>query len=202
MRKTKKAVVTEFRTSEILAAAHAVFARKGFQRATISDVAKAAGVAKGTVYLYYPSKRAVYWAAFRRDLLALRDHVRAAVDEAAGVHDKVASFVETKIAYFEEHRDFMGIYFSEFGLAAAGQGELQKHFDDLYREQIDLLAGVFSDAAARGEIREFPPRPLAAAIFDLTRGVIRGRMLGHSQAAAVDDAAMVVDLIWRGITLR
>ena len=63
--KTKKDVVTEFRTSAILSAAHRVFAEKGFHEATIDEVAKAAKVAKGTVYLYYRSKHDLYWAALQ-----------------------------------------------------------------------------------------------------------------------------------------
>ena len=60
--RTKKDVVTEFRTAGILEAARKVFAKKGFNDATVDDIANAAGVAKGTVYLYYRSKREVYFA--------------------------------------------------------------------------------------------------------------------------------------------
>ena len=56
--KTKKDVVTEFRCAGILEAARKVFATKGFHEAKVDDIADAAGVAKGTVYLYYDSKRA------------------------------------------------------------------------------------------------------------------------------------------------
>ena len=61
--KTKQQVVTEFRRAEILDAARTVFASNGFDTATVDDIALAAGVAKGTIYLYYPSKRDIYWAA-------------------------------------------------------------------------------------------------------------------------------------------
>src|SRR5438045_7862535 len=63
--RTKKDVVTEFRTAGILEAARKVFAKKGFSDATVDDIALAAGVAKGTVYLYYSSKREVYFAALK-----------------------------------------------------------------------------------------------------------------------------------------
>src|SRR2546428_6659483 len=63
--RTKKDVVTEFRTAGILQAARKIFALKGFNDATVDDVASAAGVAKGTVYLYYQSKRDIYFAALK-----------------------------------------------------------------------------------------------------------------------------------------
>ena len=63
--RTKKDVVTEFRTTGILEAARKVFAKKGFSNATVDDIASAAGVAKGTIYLYYESKRDIYFAALK-----------------------------------------------------------------------------------------------------------------------------------------
>ena len=55
--KTKQQVVMEFRRQEILDAARTVFARKGFADGIVDDIAAEAGVAKGTIYLYFPSKK-------------------------------------------------------------------------------------------------------------------------------------------------
>ena len=60
---TKREVLADFRRAELVDAASAVFARKGFAGASVDEIAKMAGVAKGTVYLYYPSKHDIYWAA-------------------------------------------------------------------------------------------------------------------------------------------
>ncbi|HVB38785.1 MAG TPA: helix-turn-helix domain-containing protein, partial [Vicinamibacterales bacterium] len=60
--RTKQDVLSEFRCAEILTAARGVFARKGYQAATMDDIAGAAGVGKGTLYLYYRSKRDIYLA--------------------------------------------------------------------------------------------------------------------------------------------
>jgi AcrR family transcriptional regulator len=54
----KQKVVAEFRRSEILAAATKVFATKGFVATRMEDIAKAARLAKGTLYLYFQSKDA------------------------------------------------------------------------------------------------------------------------------------------------
>ena len=53
---TKKELVTEFRTREILAAARNLLEQSGVDRLTMDGIAAAAGVAKGTLYLYFPSK--------------------------------------------------------------------------------------------------------------------------------------------------
>ena len=66
--KTKHDVVSEFRCGEILAAARKVFAVRGFNEATVDEIAAAAGIAKGTVYLYFSSKKDIYLAALKQGI--------------------------------------------------------------------------------------------------------------------------------------
>ena len=61
---SKEDVVAEFRRRSIIQAACHVFGEKGFEPATVDAIAEAAHVAKGTVYLYYPSKQAIYDAVY------------------------------------------------------------------------------------------------------------------------------------------
>src|SRR6188472_2603840 len=80
--RTKKDVILEFRTTEILEAARTVFASRGFDGATIDAIALTAGVAKGTVYLYFDSKRDLFLASMREGVLALHEEVSAAMNAA------------------------------------------------------------------------------------------------------------------------
>ena len=50
----------ERRREELLDAARRVFAEKGFHEAKVGDIARAASIAKGTVYLYFPDKRSIF----------------------------------------------------------------------------------------------------------------------------------------------
>ena len=199
MGKTRREVITEFRTGELLAAARAVFAEKGFDGATIEDVAAAAGVAKGTVYLYYRSKQELYSAVFREGMRALHQVTTERVQAAADLAAKIRAFVTTKLEYFDEHRDFFRLYYEAFGSAQAVGPGLQAEFDALYREQVRLLEGAIRAAARRGECHKLRPDAAAFAIFDLTRGLLRQRTLGWSTATLQADAAFAFDFIWKGI---
>ncbi len=68
MPRTKQDVVTEFRCSEILEAARKTFAVQGFAATTMDAIAEQAHIAKGTLYLYFPSKRDIYMAALRQGI--------------------------------------------------------------------------------------------------------------------------------------
>lgn len=72
------------RPAELLVAGFAEFAEKGFLAARLDDVAVRAGVAKGTIYLYYPSKEALFEAAVRARIVPLIGEVGALVEGFPG----------------------------------------------------------------------------------------------------------------------
>src|SRR5262249_40777891 len=111
--KTKQEVLSEFRSSEILEAARKVFAMKGFDQATVEEIAETAEVAKGTVYLYFPSKRSIYLAALRQGVEALYERTKEEMAKANSAQQKLRVFIEARLRYFDENRDFFRIYYSE-----------------------------------------------------------------------------------------
>lgn len=72
------------RPSEVLAAALAAFAEKGFAGARLDDIARRAGVSKGTLYLYFPGKEELFKAVVREGLVSPLAAVREALDAFAG----------------------------------------------------------------------------------------------------------------------
>jgi AcrR family transcriptional regulator len=197
-RPTKKQVVTEFRHRAILDAAHQVFAARGFESASVDEIARLAGVAKGTLYLYYPSKEAIYRAALRGGLEQLCAELRQRVEAASGVRDKIQAFVETKLAYFDARRDFLRLYLAAFG-DLTQPFACHKELKGLYREQMALLEKALR--AAPGGTR-LAPEAAASAVFDLTRGAIMRRLYGTRRAALDKDVSVLLDLIWKGLAGR
>lgn len=196
--KSKHDVVSEFRCAEILAAARTVFATRGFSEATVDEIAAEAGIAKGTVYLYFSSKKDIYLAALMQGLLELQERTAATMQSAEGVHAKIRSFIRTRIEYAEENRDFIKIYHSEFGNltnAAACDSEFQQ----LYLKQAKMLEHVLQAAVASGEIRPVRTDFAAFIIYDMVRGVMTQRLLGWSTGAVENDIEMLSDLVWKGI---
>ncbi len=197
--KTKKDVVTEFRTAEILAAAHRVFAEKGFHAATIEAVAKAANVAKGTVYLYYRSKRELYWAALKRGIVEMIEKTQASMDRVQSTQEKIHALIETKIRYFDENREFFRIYYSEFGNVLTHPSEAYKDFTKLYLGHERMLEGVLARGLRRKEIRCTRTESAAFTITELTRGLIIRRLLGWSKASVEEDISFLCDFVRKGI---
>jgi AcrR family transcriptional regulator len=197
--KTKKHVVSEFRCSEILEAARSVFARKGFNAATVDDIAEAAGLAKGTVYLYFPSKREIYLETVRQGLVTLQDEVRTSMDGEPDAAGKVLAFIRTRLEYCERNRDFMRIYYTEFNNMLIHPAHVHQEFRDLYDRQAAVLAKVLEDGMEYQQVRNMKAAASARIIYDMTRGLIAQRLLGWSEASVEEDAGFLFEVIWKGV---
>jgi AcrR family transcriptional regulator len=196
--KTKKDVVTEFRTSGILEAARKVFATKGFSAATVDDVAGAAGVAKGTVYLYYESKRDIYFAALKSGIEQMHALLQEELKKASSPEEKLRTLIGVKLAYFDDNRDFFKIYYSELGNMCIHPAAIDD-FKALYLEQAKVVESILREGARRRVIRAVRAEQTAFAISDMIRGVVTQRVLGWTKSKLSQDVDFIFDLIWKGI---
>jgi AcrR family transcriptional regulator len=197
--KTRKDVIKEFRTAELLEAARKVFAEKGFHAATVDDIAAVAGVAKGTVYLYYRSKQEVYWGALEQGITELHNEIKTRLAAEATPEQKVRAYIAIKIHYFERNRDFFRIYFSELGSGFSHPAQMPRRFEDMYLEQARILEAALQQGIRSRAIRHIRTDTAAVAISDLIRGIIVQRLLGWSKKDVESDINFIFDLVWRGI---
>src|SRR5579884_1538567 len=121
--KTKKQVVSEFRQAEIITAARKVFAEKGYIATTVDEIAAAAAVAKGTVYVYFESKEQIYNAVLENDLDALRALTLEKIAVAETAKEKISAYINARFQYCEERRDFFRIMYRAFRLSGAEQSK-------------------------------------------------------------------------------
>jgi AcrR family transcriptional regulator len=196
--KTKKKVVSAFRCGEILGSARKVFAKKGFAGATMDEIAAASGLAKGTLYLYFKSKRDVYLKTLQCGSADVLEQAKTNMQANEGLRDKIRSFVATRVKYAEENRDFYKIYLAEFG-NVIHPASIDKEFRDLHLKQSQALGQALRDGMDRGEIRQVDADAVAFTIQDMSRGLIARRLLGWSKKNAEEDIDCLCDLIWRGI---
>ncbi|HTM50196.1 MAG TPA: TetR/AcrR family transcriptional regulator [Bryobacteraceae bacterium] len=190
--------MTEFRCSEILRASRKVFAEKGFADATVDDIAEAAELAKGTLYLYFPSKRELYLAALKNGIREMVERSQTAMAAAGGIREKLRVLIRTRLEEVERNRDFFKIYHSEFGnIAHPAAGS--EWFLNLYQEQLRMLSGMLTEAAAAGEIRLERIETVASAIYEMTRGVMLRRTLGLSTGDVEEDVDTLDEIIWNGM---
>jgi AcrR family transcriptional regulator len=196
--RAKTEALTAFRTASILAAASTVFARHGFDATTVDLIAQEAGVAKGTLYLYYPSKAAIYSAAVIAGLQELAAQTVASLSADIPLREKVRRLLEMRLRYFEERADFFRIYNAELGTLGQAAVDIRREHRRLFDMQVDRLASEFDAAMAKRRVRRINARQIALFVLDLSHGLVQRRLDGDV-ARADEDVDEVLGVLWKGI---
>ncbi len=194
-------VVAEFRRTSILEAAQSVFARHGFSDTTVELIAQAAGVAKGTLYLYFPSKAAIYSAAVVEGLRELAQETARVLASGGDIQHVLRDFFITRLRYFEQHADFFRIYSVEVGNLGRAAAHIRQEYTRLYDVQVESLEHALNAAARSGHIRAVDVRIVASAALDLSHALVVRHVRG-ANGQPESDVDAVLDLLWKGIQKR
>ncbi len=154
---SRRKEASELRRSAILRAARTVFAHQGYADTVVDDIAAQAGIGKGTLYLYFPSKEQIYLAALLEDARTLDRLTREGMAAAATWQEKLRAYMDVKLQYFDAHQDFVRIYMTEFRSMCMQGKPLDSELHHLIQEGEAQLAQVFAAAAATGEVRAVDP---------------------------------------------
>ena len=126
---------------QILEAAVKVFARQGFHQSTVAQIAKEAGVADGTIYLYFKNKDDILVQFFSVRAKQVFESFREAVDAAENSTDKLRNLVRRHLVEFQRDKDGAVVYQVETHqnsrLAEAQIREMSKMYRDLISEIIE-----------------------------------------------------------------
>jgi len=196
-RRTKTHVVTDFRRSQILAAARLTMARHGLARTTVDQIARAANVAKGTIYLYFRSKKAIVGDALDEGLAALEAATVPAIEGAGTVEEKLRRFLTGMLGHFDRHRDFVEL--CQFELGAEMRRQARQTFGRVYEAQTRAWQAVFaSDTDARG-VPRFNPRHTALVVVGLAHGLAVQRLRGWTDLSLEAEADHATAMLWKGL---
>ncbi|MFA4983704.1 MAG: TetR/AcrR family transcriptional regulator [Candidatus Omnitrophota bacterium] len=103
----------QLRRSDILKAAEHLFAIKGYNKATIRDIAKEAQYATGTVYLHFKDKEALFFALFEEKLKNLLSIIEEKIKQVKDARSKLRIFVREGLDFFAKNSNFFKIFVSE-----------------------------------------------------------------------------------------
>ena len=177
----------EDRPREICAAALEVFAERGFAAAKLDEIAKRAGVSKGTLYLYFKDKEDLFRAVIRDtvapNIASIRETVEATdLPFAQIVHALLPRFAEitTKVPIGAVAKMVIG--------ESRNFPELAKVYHDLVVSQaIGLIAGLIERGQTKGEVREGDPRLHALSLMGpMLMGILWRETLQPVGATPID----------------
>ncbi|WP_263771894.1 TetR/AcrR family transcriptional regulator [Propionivibrio soli] len=194
----------EARPAELITAALALFHANGFAATRIEQIAQAAGVTKGTVYLYFPSKEALFKAAIRETIIPNLDRI----EETAKSEPTARAQLRKAITLWAEAMLGCPGSLPKLVIAEAGNfPDLAEFFRNEVSGRIrEMLISFVQAGVARGELRACDPVTVVRA---LTAPILFANVWRHTfpdQAAQYAETASLVppllDIVFNGIALH
>ncbi len=132
----------ENKHSKIIAAAIKVFAKKGFFTARISDIAKEAKVADGTIYLYFNNKNDILVSIFDKELGRLVEKTKVLVEKSDDPVEMLQIFIQQHLLFMKKNRNLSEVLHIELRQS----GKVIKGYQaEKYTEYENIIAQIIRD---------------------------------------------------------
>ncbi|HEV8533752.1 MAG TPA: TetR/AcrR family transcriptional regulator [Methylomirabilota bacterium] len=184
---------------QIIEAAVRVFARRGYYNSRVSDIAREAGIAAGTIYLYFKTKDDILVTLFRDKMAEFVGSLRKAIADESDAIAKVRRLVALHFRMLEDNPE----------LAEVVQVELrqgQKFFRGASSQEIGayfgLIGSVLEEGVAQGRFRQDLPVKIATKmLFGAMDQMATSWVLGKRSYQLTDTAPAVAEIFLQGVAV-
>lgn len=198
-KESKQEVVARYRTEAILAATRKIIAAQG-PEFTLDRVAEEAGVAKGTLYLYFPSKDELVFQVLKNDITWLLGKTREALETEKPLVERMRQMIHDQFEFVGANRNIFLYYRSRMGGSEhAAHKDFQCRMKEEYDQFFDLMTAHFEKAMNAGEIRQLEPRKLARVFSGTVDSVLVDYIIGSEETPIEEEVDFVIDVVLHGI---
>lgn len=183
--------------ARILDASVKVFAGHGFFNATIAQIAREAGVADGTIYLYFKSKDELLFRLFDEKMSQLLEQARAQIAEEPDAPSRLTRFIHFHFALVEKSPELASVLIVELRQSAQLLKQLEKAKLSAY---LELIAEIVRHGQAKSEfIPGISPGTVKRALFGALDEAALAWLLSGRKGSLKKTAAEVATLFVRGL---
>jgi TetR/AcrR family fatty acid metabolism transcriptional regulator len=135
----------------IIAAATKVFARKGFYQSKISEIAKEAQIADGTIYIYFDNKDDILISLFEEQMQAVLDNMTARIIGLTDPADKLEQFAWTHLSLIQKNKDMAEIIQVELRQS----GKFMKEYkNEKFSQYLNIIEDIIIEGQKKGSFKK------------------------------------------------
>ena len=184
------------KSETILRAAAKVFAQSGYFNAKVSDVARSAGVADGTVYLYFKNKHDLLTSIFSWAMGEFLTRARDELAEIANAKEKLLSFAKLHFSLLEQERDIAIVFQIELRQSTKFMEQFSKTYLAAY---LQILREIIEEGQKNGLFRtSLNAKLVAKLLFGMLDEMATNWVLSHGNHSLTDMAEPVLDIFFNG----
>jgi AcrR family transcriptional regulator len=178
----------------IIEAGLKLFANASYQAVTMDRVAEAAGVAKGTLYLYFQSKEDLYLGILTDGMESMARNYQASVDPQADVKVRLRRVIILSAEFYDQRRDLLRLMMTEEPRMPEARNRLREEWRDRW---VRFFNSLIEEGVQSGAFRAVDARLATFAIL----GSIRSVMLFHGAQRPVDQIGDELgEMVIRGLS--
>ena len=196
--KTKEELLREFRRGAILDATRDVIGEQGFDL-SMERIAERAGVAKGTLYLYFESKEALLDSALQYAYGDFLGRCHEAADGAKGYTEKIRAIAASIVESNTEHRAFGRALQDRPEFGPEGGSALSEQLREQIIPFVEFVADLFDRGARAGEFRPIGGMRAARLFLSLMRGLAVQQLREPDPPSAGEELEVLLDVFLRGV---
>ena len=189
---------------EILKAAMRVFANNGVVNTKMTDIAKAAGVGKGTIYEYFRSKEDIFAEAYSHIFMDTEKRIAEILESPIQPEEKLRKFISVTMEEFlvKDNGQFAGIMMSFWSEGIRNKNERIMEIIDLkriYSEFRVIISGILEEGIAKGQFRELNTHVTASVIIGALDGILLQYIMDRDVFSPELATAALLDSFLNGI---
>ena len=197
MPETKEELVEHYRRETIQHAAQRVIARRGLAGASMAAIAEEAGVAKGTLYLYFKDRDDLIDQAAGRIFDEVFERLKGVLAGGRPLRESLRELVSTKLAFFDANQEFLRAYMA-LRLGGGDEVSHRRRRQPRYARYLELLTEYLAAAIRRGEMKAFDPARVALFFAEGTSAILQ-RRIEDTGRPPEEDVEWIVDLLLNGL---
>ena len=176
-----------------------LISREGTSALTMERVAAEAGVAKGTLYVYYKDKTQLLESVKDASMRPMREELFAILEGSLPPDEKLKLFISRHLGYLDANRDFYRVLLWDRQIAEAHR---KRHQTERYRAYMDRIARVLAEGMGIGLFRRLDPQKMAAMMVEADMAVISQRLWSEKPGPVEEDAELLFDILLHGIVVH
>jgi len=194
----RKEMMEELTRKDILDSAITVLLEKGITQFTMDLVASDAGIAKGTIYLYFKGKKQLLDAVADHCFEPLEKEFENIADTACDPVSKLEQFILESMKFTENNKklfnEVRNIMFNTLDQAIGNK-------KSWYWNTVDLFSGVLDEAVRAGKLRPMNRDKIAALFFESISTLMSHRILADVKETIEEDTKEMMDLYIKGLSI-
>ncbi|MFH1569037.1 MAG: TetR/AcrR family transcriptional regulator [Gemmatimonadota bacterium] len=183
------------RQSQILESAARLFSQRRFDEVLMDDIAREAGVAKGTLYTYYKEKEELYFAVVFDGISKLNELLEARASTGGSPEHRLEEVMAAILLFFRQNRFFFRLMSVEDAKAEAGRGAYRHRWQEERSKQIAVIEAVLASGMASGDFRIYHLRTQA----QILRGMVRSVLTSGEDLTADQMVEVIMRTFLRGL---